>query len=86
MDREPLAHPACWSAGRIMAQNQFINVTLGANATNVAPGQDQGHKGSQGASATSDLTISFDSAKFTTLGLLQAGVATAMKIAAGQLK
>ena len=69
-----------------MAQNQFINVTLGANASNVPAGQDQGHKGSQGASAASDLTISFDSAKFTTLGLLQAGVAAAMKIAAGQLK
>jgi hypothetical protein len=69
-----------------MAQDQFINVTVGANATKVPAGQDQGHKGSQGASASSDLTISFDSAKFSTLGLLQAGVAAAMKIASGQFK
>jgi hypothetical protein len=69
-----------------MAQNQFINVTLGANATNVEPGRDQGHRGSPGASASSDLTVSWDSAKFTTLDLLQKGVATAMKIAAGQFK
>lgn len=69
-----------------MAQNQFINITLGANATNVAPGQDQGHKGTQTTAAANDLTISFDSAKFTTFGLLQAGVAAALKIAAGNFK
>lgn len=69
-----------------MAQNQFINVTVGANASNVPAGGDQGHKGSQGASASSDLTISWDSAKFTTLDLLQKGVMSALKIAAGNFK
>lgn len=69
-----------------MAQDQFINVMIGGNAAKVAVGQDQGHKGSPGASSSGDLTISFDSAKFTTLGLLQAGVTAAMKIAAGQFK
>ena len=69
-----------------MAQDQFINVTVGANATKVPTGQDQGHKAAPAASSSGDLTVSFDSTKFTTLGLLQAGVATAMKLAASQLK
>lgn len=69
-----------------MAQNQFVNVTFGANATNVAPGQDQGHKGTQGASSANDLTLSWDSTKFTTFALLQAAVMTALKQAAQNFK
>lgn len=69
-----------------MAQNQFINITFGANAANIPGDRNQGHQGSQSAASANDLTISWDSAKFTTFGLLQAGVMAALKIAAGNFK
>ena len=69
-----------------MAQDQFINITIGGNASKVAPGQDQGHKGSQTTSSANDLTVSWDSTKFTTFDLLSKGVMSALKIAAGNFK
>jgi len=63
-----------------MAQNQFINVMLDPNLI-----ADHKHSATQGASAASDVTVSFDSAKVTSLSLLRAAVNTAMLTAAQQL-
>lgn len=46
-----------------MAQNTFINVTAGT--TQEANSGSWAHKVTNGASAANDLTISYDSAKFT---------------------
>jgi hypothetical protein len=68
-----------------MAQNQFINVTISPAATKQPDITDHRHGVTQGAAAANDLTLSFDSAKFTTFTLLESGIAAALRIAAGQL-
>lgn len=68
-----------------MAQNQWINVTLSPAAAKQPDASDHKHSVAQGTAAANDLTISWDSAKFPTQTLLMSGIATAMKVAAGQL-
>jgi hypothetical protein len=68
-----------------MAQNQFINVVLDPSAAGKQV-TDHRNTGSQSSAATSDFTVSFDSAKITTITALDSAYATARKIAAGQLK
>jgi len=69
-----------------MAQNQFINVTVDAGAAKKADNADHRHVVAPGAAASGDLTLSFDSAKFTTLNLLKSAVAQVLNIASGQMK
>lgn len=69
-----------------MAQNQFINITVDANAVNRTDIGSVRHSGGQAASAASDFTISWDSAKVPNLNILRSAVAQALTIAAGQLK
>ncbi len=69
-----------------MAQNQFINLTVDGNAANKADIANIRHSGGQGASASGDFTISWDSAKVTNLNILKSAVQQALAIAAGQLK
>jgi hypothetical protein len=68
-----------------MAQNQFINVTISPAATKQPDSTDHKHGCTQGTVAANDLTLSYDSAKFTSLTLLRSGVMTALALAAGQL-
>lgn len=69
-----------------MAQNQFINLTVDANAANRPEIGSARHSGGQAAAAASDFTISWDSAKVTSLNVLRSAVQQALIIAAGQLK
>jgi len=69
-----------------MAQNQFINITVDANAANKTDIGNIRHSGGPAAAAAADFTISWDSAKVTNLNVLRSAVAHAMNIAAGQLK
>jgi len=63
-----------------MAQDNWINVTLDPNLI-----ADHKHKSVPAGAASGDVTVSFDSAKVTTLSLLRAAVNTAMAQAAQQL-
>ena len=69
-----------------MAQNQFINLTVDGNAANKTDIANIRHSGGPGPSASSDFTISWDSAKITNLNVLRSAVQQAMMIAAGQFK
>ena len=63
-----------------MAQNNWINVTLDPNLI-----ADHKHQAAPSTGASGDVTVSFDSAKVTSLSLLWAAVNTAMRTAAQQL-
>jgi hypothetical protein len=69
-----------------MAQNQFINVTIDANAVNKGDNSNHRHAVGNGAAASGDLTLSFDSAKFTTVNTLRSAVAQVLQVASGQMK
>lgn len=69
-----------------MAQNQFISLTADANASNRKDISNVGHSGGPTASATGDVTLSWDSAKITDLNSLRAAVQKIMTLAAGQMK
>lgn len=69
-----------------MAQNQFINVKIDANAVNKPDNSNHVHGVSNGAAASADLTLSWDSAKFTTTNLLRSALDAVMKQAMGQMK
>lgn len=69
-----------------MAQDRWINITLDANAASKADRADDRHVQKLGASAASDLTLSFDSSKFTSVSLLRSAVAAAVAQAATALK
>jgi hypothetical protein len=51
-----------------MAQNVFINVSAGSTKVDAAK---PGHTSARGASASGDLTVSFDTSKVTTITLLE---------------
>lgn len=69
-----------------MAQDRFINITLDANASTRVDHSGDAHGKKLGASAAGDLTISFDTSKFTSLSLLRSAVAAALEQAAGAMK
>lgn len=69
-----------------MAQDRFINITLDPNASTRVDHQNDKHGKALGASASGDLTISFDTSKFTSLSLLRSAVAAAIEQAAGAMK
>lgn len=69
-----------------MAQNQFINVTIDANAVNKPDNSNHRHGVLNGASASGDLTLSWDSTKFTTINLLRSALNDVMTRAMGQMK
>jgi hypothetical protein len=69
-----------------MAQNQFINVTIDANAVNKTDISNHRHAVGNGAAAAGDLTLSWDSSKFTTTNLLRSALDQVMKQAMGQMK
>lgn len=68
-----------------MAQNNWINITLSPAATKQPDLADHQNGSARGASASGDLTISFDSTKITSVTLLKSAVATALTLAMQQL-
>lgn len=69
-----------------MAQNRWINITLDANLASKGPDrQNDNHGKALGASAASDLTLSFDTAKFTSMSVLRSAVKAALDQAAGMI-
>lgn len=69
-----------------MAQNRFINITLDPNTASKPDRQNDKHTQALGAAAAGDMTLSFDTAKFTSLSLLRSAVNSALEQAAGSLK
>jgi hypothetical protein len=71
-----------------MAQNRWINITLDPNAASRtgADHLNDAHGQALGASASGDMTLSYDTAKFTSLSLLRGAVNAALQQAAGSLK
>ena len=69
-----------------MAQNQFINVVIDAGASKQLDNSNHHHTVSNGAAASADLTLSWDSTKFTSLNLLRSALNDVMKQAMGQMK
>jgi hypothetical protein len=69
-----------------MAQNRFINITLDANASSRIDHSNDSHGKALGAAAAADLTLSFDTAKFTSHSLLRSAVMAALEQAAGAMK
>lgn len=69
-----------------MAQNRFINITLDANAASKPDRANDKHGQALGSAAASDLTISYDTAKFTSLSLFRSAVNAAIEQAAGSMK
>jgi hypothetical protein len=69
-----------------MAQDRFINITLDPNTASKVDRQNDRHGQALGASAAGDLTISYDTSKFTSLSLFRSAVAAAVQQAAGSMK
>lgn len=69
-----------------MAQNQFINVTVDAGGSKIADLQNHRHVVSNGPASSGDLTLSWDSTKFTTVNLLKSAIAQVLQSAMGQMK
>lgn len=68
-----------------MAQNRFINITLDANTASKKDRHDDKHGQALGASASGDLTLSFDTAKFTSHSVLRSAVNAALQQAANMM-
>lgn len=69
-----------------MAQDRFINITLDAGASSRIDRSNDQHRQALGAAAAGDLTISFDTSKFTSLSLFKSAVNAAIQQAAGAMK
>lgn len=69
-----------------MAQDRFINITLDPNAASKLDRSNDKHSQKLGAAAAGDLTISFDTSKFTSVSLFRSAVAAAVEQAATALK
>lgn len=69
-----------------MAQDRFVNVTLESSPVKKNDQSEFNHGKTLGASASGDMTISYDSTKFTSLTLLRSACNSALAIAAQSLK
>ena len=69
-----------------MAQDRFINITLDPNASARVDHQTDKHGKGLGAAAAGDLTLSFDTSKFTSLSLLRSVVMAAIEQAGTAMK
>lgn len=69
-----------------MAQDRWINITLDPNASARVDHSVDKHGKALGASASGDLTVSFDTAKFTSLSLFRSAINAAIEQAAGAMK
>lgn len=69
-----------------MAQDRWINITLDPNLAVKADRQNDKHGQALGASASGDLTVSFDTSKFTSLSVFRSALMAAIQQAAGGMK
>ena len=69
-----------------MAQDRFINITLDANAASKQDITNHSHGKGVAAAAAGDLTISYDTAKFTSHSLFRSAVLAAVAQAQGMMK
>ena len=69
-----------------MAQDRFINITLDPNVAVKLDRSNDRHNQALGGAAAGDLTISYDTSKFTTLSVFRSAVAAAVQTAASSLK
>lgn len=65
-----------------MAQNRWINVTLDANLSKKDDRLKDDNIKALGAAAAGDLTISYDTAKFTSLSVFRSAIRAAIEQAA----
>ncbi len=68
-----------------MAQNQWFNATVDPNAAGRPDRQNQYSKIVQGTAAANDLTLSFDSAKFTSVTMIRGALDDILVVVSGQL-
>jgi hypothetical protein len=69
-----------------MAQDRFINITLDPGAASRIDRSNDKHSRGLGAAAAGDLTLSFDTSKFTSLSLLRSATMAAIEQAATSMK
>jgi hypothetical protein len=69
-----------------MAQDRFINITLDPNVAVKLDRSNDRHGQALGSAAAADLTISYDTSKFTTLSVFRSAVNAAVQTAAASLK
>lgn len=69
-----------------MPQDRWINITLDANAANKPDRAKDVHGKAMGAAAAGDLTISYDTAKFTSLSMFRSAINAAIEQAAQSMR
>lgn len=69
-----------------MAQDRFINITLDANASSRIDHSSDKHAKALGGASAGDLTVSYDTSKFTSLSLFRSAIMAAIEQAAGSMK
>lgn len=65
-----------------MAQDRFINITLDPNVAVKKDRSNDNHGKGMGNAAAGDLTISYDTAKFTSQSVFRSAIAAAIEQAA----
>jgi hypothetical protein len=69
-----------------MAQDKFVNVTLELNPVKKNDRTEHNHGRTLGTAASGDLTISYDTAKFSSLALFRSACDAAIFVAAQSMK
>lgn len=69
-----------------MAQDRWINITIDPNVASKPDRAKDNHGKALGAAAASDLTISYDTAKFTSLSVFRSAINAAIEQAAQSMK
>ena len=69
-----------------MAQDRWINITVDPNVASKPDRNKVNHGKGLGAAAAGDLTISYDTAKFTSLSVFRSAIAAAIEQAAQTMK
>lgn len=69
-----------------MAQDRWINITVDPSTLKKNDATEFNHDKKLGSAAASDFTVSFDSAKFTSLSVFKSALMAAAQQAAGMMK
>lgn len=69
-----------------MAQDRWINITIDPNVASKPDRVKDNHTPALGAAAAADLTISYDTAKFTSLSVFKSAIKAAIVQAANSMK
>ncbi len=69
-----------------MAQDRFVNITLDPNVAVKLDRSNDRHGQALGGAAAGDLTISYDTSKFTSLSIFRSAVAAAIQTASASMK